>query len=210
MDWLSRHRWKWLGGALALGLFYLCLPLVLGVAARGLRRDDSARFPSKPVDLPVDLIIALGGSLGCERELYAAELFKQGRGAHLSVSGVPAGNYGHTADSLRRTVITAGVPAERVLMIRDQFNTRTEARLIVQTMRQHGWRRAVVVTSAFHSRRALYTFEREAREMEFFSLPVPQTGGEWNAERWWSRRRDAMVTVREFLSWVNTGLRGWE
>lgn len=205
MHWLSRHRWKLFGGGLALALFYICLPVVFTAAARQLQRDDGARLNGS-----VDLIIALGGSLRCERELYAADLFKQGRGAYLSVSGVPAGSYGHTADSLRRSVVAASIPPERVLMVRDQFNTRTEARRAVAMMRQRGWRRAIIVTSAFHTRRALYTFEREAPDLQFFSFPVPPTEREWKAERWWSRRRDALMTVREFMSWVNTGLRGWE
>lgn len=211
MNWFSRHRWKLMGGGLALLLLYFCVPFLLTGMARQLQRDDFARLQLPDGSFQtVDLIVALGGSVACERELHAADLFKKGRGAYLSVSGVPAGAYGHTADSLRRTVIYAGVPSEHVVTIRDQFNTRTEARKIVETMRQRGWKRAIVVTSAFHTRRALYTFEREARDMQFFAFPVPQQGREWNAERWWSRRRDALWTVREFLSWVNTGLRGWE
>ena len=204
-SWLARHRRQLICVGLSLLLLYLCLPWLLTTLARQLIRDDDARAKT-----PVDLIVALGGSIHCERELQAAELFKQGRGAYLSVSGVTLGAYGHLADSLQRTVITAGVPSERVITIRDQFNTRTEARLIIQTMRQRGWRRALVVTSGFHSRRALYTFEREARDLEFFSLPVASGSAEWSPTRWWSRRRDALLTVREFLSWVNTGMRGWE
>jgi uncharacterized SAM-binding protein YcdF (DUF218 family) len=208
MNWLSKHRWKFLGGGLALLSLYFCLPVFLTAIARQLQRDDGAhmRLPENGVDL----IVALGGSLRCERELYAADLFKQGWGAYLSVSGVPMGDYGHTADSLRRSVIAANIPPERVVMVRDQFNTRTEARRTVELMRQRGWRRAIIVTSAFHSRRAVYTFERAAPELQFFSFPVPQTDREWRAERWWSRRRDALMTVREFISWLNTGLRGWE
>ncbi len=169
-------------------------------------RDDSGRLPAPNVDL----IVSLGGSFHCERELVAADLFKQGKGAYVTVSGVPAGKYGHTADSLQRTVITAGVPAERVLAMRDNFNTRTEAKNVVAIMRQRGWRRAIIVTSAFHSRRALYTMESAARDLEFYSVPVPPEGSEWQPARWWSRRRDAYLTVRETLSWLNTGLRGWE
>jgi uncharacterized SAM-binding protein YcdF (DUF218 family) len=190
---------------MALLLLYFVLPVVLSRLAGLLIRDDRARLTGE-----VDLIVSLGGSFHCERELQAASLFKQGRGAYVTVSGVPAGKYGHTADSLQRTVIAAGVPAERVLVMRDNFNTRTEAKTVVQIMRQRGWRRAIIVTSAFHSRRALFTVEREARDLAFYSIPVPAEGQEWQPARWWSRRRDSYLTVRELLSWVNTGLRGWE
>lgn len=209
--WLTHHRRKLIFGGILLLAIYFCLPLLLTFLARQLIRDDSARLRWADASAtPVDLIVALGGSLHCERELQAAALFKAGRGAFVSVSGVPAGSLGHTADSFKRTVMNAGVPAERVITIRDQYNTRTEVRLIVQTMRERGWRRAIVVTAAFHSRRALFTFEREAQDLEFFAVPVQPGGAEWSPERWWARRGDSMMTVRESLSWVNTGLRGWE
>lgn len=209
--WFSSHRWKFaVLGALLLVL-YVSLPFLLTTYARQLIRVDDAKLRKADGSYaPVDLIVALGGSLHCERELHAAGLFKDGRAPFLSVSGVPTGNYGHIADSLHRTVVAAGVPADRVIMIRDQYNTRTEARLIIQTMRQRGWRRAIVVTSGFHSRRALYTFESIAPDLEFYSVPVAQGGTEWSAAQWWTRRRDALLTIREGMSWVNTGLRGWE
>ena len=203
--WFSLHRRAFLLAAIASLLLYFALPLVLTRLAGLLIRDDRSRLPGN-----VDLIVSLGGSFHCERELAAAELFRQRRGAFVTVSGVPAGKYGHTADSLQRTMVAAGVPAERVLAMRDNFNTRTEAKNIVAIMRQRGWHRALIVTSAFHSRRALYTIEREARDLEFYSAPVPPEGREWQPARWWSRRRDAYLTVREILSWLNTALGGWE
>jgi uncharacterized SAM-binding protein YcdF (DUF218 family) len=204
-SWLSHHHRRLLLAGLALLLLYFVLPVALTKLAGLLIRDDRARLPAN-----VDLIVSLGGSFHCERELVAAELFKQGRGTYVTVSGVPAGKYGHTADSLQRTLIAAGLPAERVLAMRDNFNTRTEAKNVAQIMRQRGWRRAIIVTSAFHSRRALYTMESAARDLEFYSAPVPIEGREWSPARWWSRRRDSYLTVRECLSWINTGLRGWE
>ncbi len=205
IQWILKHRWRFLIAGLALLLLYFALPVVLTKLAGLLIRDDRSRLQGN-----ADLIVSLGGSFHCERELVAAELFRQKRGAYVTVSGVPAGKYGHTADSLQRTMVAAGVPDERVLAMRDNFNTRTEAKTLVQIMRQRGWRRAIIVTSAFHSRRALFTIEREARDLEFYSVPVPPEGREWQPDRWWSRRRDAYLTVREILSWLNTGLRGWE
>ena len=205
IQWISQHRRRFLIAGLALLALYFVLPVTLTKLAGLLIRDDRSRLQGN-----ADLIVSLGGSFHCERELVAAELFKQGRGAYVTVSGVPAGKFGHTADSLQRSLITNGVPTERILAMRDNFNTRTEAKNLVQIMRQRGWRRALIVTSAFHSRRALYTVEREARDLEFNSVPEPPEGREWQPARWWSRRRDAYLTVRETLSWLNTGLRGWE
>jgi hypothetical protein len=89
-------------------------------------------------------------------------------------------------------------------MIRDTPNTRVEAVALEKLMRSRGWRSAIIVTSAFHSRRALYTIERSASDLTFCSSPVAPAPPEWQPRDWWARRGDAYITAREFASWANT------
>jgi uncharacterized SAM-binding protein YcdF (DUF218 family) len=103
-----------------------------------------------------------------------------------------------------------GVPAQNIAMISDTLNTRAEAKALDDLMRERGWRSAIIVTSAFHSRRAMYTVEKAARGRRFFSSPVPTGAPEWAPDRWWSRREDVYVTMREFSSWANTLANGWQ
>jgi uncharacterized SAM-binding protein YcdF (DUF218 family) len=109
-----------------------------------------------------------------------------------------------------RYVVSLGVPEEDVLMIRDTQNTRVEARVLDAMMRQRGWRSAIIVTSGFHSRRALYTCENQSPDLIFRSSPVPAVAPEWQPDRWWSRRGDIFYTVRELASWANTLVNGWQ
>ena len=116
----------------------------------------------------------------------------------------------HTADIATRYVESLGVPESDVLSIRDTLNTRTEAEALERLMLENGWHSAIVVTSAFHSRRATFTVERAAPGLTVYSSPVPATAPEWQPDRWWSRRYDMAITVREFISWVNTLAGGWQ
>lgn len=176
------------------------VPFALESAAGSLIRRDEVR--------KADVIIALGGDKRCNREKHAADLYKLGLASHIVVSGVQYGYGVHTGEAAKRFVVSQGVPESAVTIIRDTWNTRTEAARLRELMKQNSWKRGIVVTASFHSRRALHTVESAAPEYEFMSSPVPAWEGEWSPERWWSRRGDMWVTVREFLSWANTLMGG--
>jgi uncharacterized SAM-binding protein YcdF (DUF218 family) len=181
---------------------YFLTPVLLNEAAEGLIREDKLA--------KADAIVALGGDNRCNREKRAAELYHQGWAGNVVVSGI-AYDWGfHTGEAARKYVMSLGVPAEKIAMISDTFNTRTEARALNDLMRERGWNSAIIVTSAFHSRRATYTVERAAPGRTFYSSPVPTGSPEWTPRAWWSRRDDAYLTVREFTSWANTLAGGWQ
>jgi uncharacterized SAM-binding protein YcdF (DUF218 family) len=188
-----------LAGALAA---YFLTPALLNALAGKLIREDGLE--------KADVIVALGGDRLCNREKRAAELFRQGWANQVVVSGIRYDWGFHTGESARRYVTSLGVPAENISMISDTLNTRAEATALDSLMRERGWRSAIIVTSAFHSRRATYTVERAARGLRFISSPVPPGGSEWSPHNWWERREDLFLTVRELISWANTLVNGWK
>jgi uncharacterized SAM-binding protein YcdF (DUF218 family) len=193
-----KKRWLRTGFILAtllIGLYFL-VPASLNGLARGLIRRDALQS--------ADVVIALSGDAQCLREKYAAELYRQGRARKILVGGFAMAWGIHTGEAAKRFLVHEGIPAADVMVLKDTWNTRVEAELLVQQMRQHGWRSALVVTDSFHSRRALYTIEPVARDFHFSSQPLPEELSRWRPERWWTRRGDMWLTVREGLSWLNT------
>jgi uncharacterized SAM-binding protein YcdF (DUF218 family) len=188
--------------AAAAVLLVIGVPAAMNGAAQALIRTDA---PAKS-----DVIVALAGDPRSHREKHAAALHQQGWAKHVVVGGVQASWGIHTAEAAKRYVVSLGVPESNVWMIRDTWNTRQEAKQLERLMRANQWRSAIVVTSAFHSRRATYTIERAAPDFAFRSAPVPMAPPEWQPDGWWSRRVDLGVTVREFVSWANTLVGGWE
>src|SRR5581483_7791301 len=91
---------------------------------------------------------------------------------------------------------------------RVRTQARVEYHLLAQLMRERGLKSAIVVTDPFHSRRALHTIERAASDLTFYSSPVPPGPTVWRPERWWARRGDMYLTVREGIAWANTLLGG--
>jgi uncharacterized SAM-binding protein YcdF (DUF218 family) len=181
---------------------YFLTPVFLNKMAEGLIREDGLA--------KADVIVALGGDNRCNREKRAAELWRQGWADNVVVSGISYAWGFHTGEAARRYVMSLGVPGEKISMISETLNTRAEARALDDLMRERGWNSAIIVTAAFHSRRATYTIENAAPGRRFYSAPVPTGSPEWAPRAWWSRRDDVYLTVREFASWANTLVGGWQ
>jgi uncharacterized SAM-binding protein YcdF (DUF218 family) len=181
---------------------YFLTPVLLNEAAEGLIREDRL--------VKADVIVAFAGDNRCNREKRAAELYHQGWAGNVVVSGMSYAWGFHTGEAARRYVMSLGVPEEKISMISETLNTRAEARALDDLMRGRGWNSAIIVTSAYHSRRAMYTIERAAQGRTFYSSPVPTGSPEWTPQAWWSRRDDVYFTMREFASWANTLVGGWQ
>jgi uncharacterized SAM-binding protein YcdF (DUF218 family) len=111
-----------------------------------------------------DVIVVLGGG-GHERPRRAAELFKEHAAPHVIVSG--------RGDDLinREILIKNGVPASAIQIEPKSRTTKENAQLTIKMLRQYGWNHAIIVTSWYHSRRALACFRHYAPEMKFYSRP---------------------------------------
>ncbi|HEX5705697.1 MAG TPA: YdcF family protein [Pyrinomonadaceae bacterium] len=117
-----------------------------------------------------DALVVLGGSATyVERTREAARLFREGRapvviltddrrrGGWSSAEQRNPFFVERAAEELRRE----GVPAEALEVLpRAVASTYDEAVLARDEALARGWRSVVVVTSAYHSRRALWTFRR--------------------------------------------------
>ena len=111
-----------------------------------------------------DVIVLLGGG-SHERPERAAELFKAQAASRIIISG-------EGDDEInRQLLIQAGVPAGAIQLEGKSRTTRENAEFTVKLLRAEKVRRVIIVTSWYHSRRALKCFEHFAPEMKFYSRP---------------------------------------
>jgi uncharacterized SAM-binding protein YcdF (DUF218 family) len=111
-----------------------------------------------------DMIVVLGGG-SHERPERAAELFKAHAAPRILISG--AGDDGIN----RQALISNGVPASAIQIEEKSMTTRENAEFSIKMLRAENVRSAILVTSWYHSRRALKTFEHYAPEIKFYSRP---------------------------------------
>jgi len=112
-----------------------------------------------------DVLVVLGGGT-TERCGRAAELFRQRVAPKILASG--------EGDSLASqwALIKLGVPAPVIALESESHNTFENARFSVNRLRQMGAHRVVIVTSWYHSRRALACFRQQAPDLVFYSRPA--------------------------------------
>lgn len=107
-----------------------------------------------------DVIIVLGGESG-QRVIGAAELYHQGVAPAVFVTG--------NGDCLliRKRLIMAGVPEQKIGHECAAVNTQQNSEKTKERLQHQHIQRAVLVTSWFHTRRALAVFRKTWPEVEF-------------------------------------------
>jgi uncharacterized SAM-binding protein YcdF (DUF218 family) len=151
------------------------LPIVSGPALVALESE----FPAVPLDhLPAaDAIVVLGGAIGTpdrrrpfptltdssDRLWHAARLFRVGKAPLMVLSGGsdPAVALTSEARAMQVFLTELGLPSEAMLLEERSRTTLQNAEFTAALLRERGLRTVLLVTSAFHMRRAMGAFEAE-------------------------------------------------
>ena len=125
-------------------------------------------------DVQADALVVLGGG-SMERPIRAAELFRSGVAPSIIVSG--RGDFALN----RKILLAAGVPASAIHVELESNSTKQNAQFSIPLLRALGAERkaqgeesplrVIIVTSWYHSRRALHTFQHYAPDIQFYSRP---------------------------------------
>jgi uncharacterized SAM-binding protein YcdF (DUF218 family) len=150
-------------------------------------------------DVQADAIVLLGGGAG-ERPTRAAELYHAGVAKKIIVSGA-----GDTDDN-RRLLVHRGVPASAIQMERDSKTTKENAMFSIPLLRNLGAKRVIIVTSWYHSRRALRCFQHFGPDIQFYSRPsyFAYRRSDWSSER--TARRIRIEYSKILWYWFRFGV----
>jgi uncharacterized SAM-binding protein YcdF (DUF218 family) len=118
----------------------------------------------RDTEIAADTIVLLGGEC-FHRPTQAAELFKKGLAPQIIITGSKDWNENRLA------LVAQGIPPGALEFEEKARTTRENAELTVPILRAQKAKRVILVTSWFHSRRALRCFQTAAPEMQFVSLP---------------------------------------
>ena len=111
-----------------------------------------------------DALVVLGGGWP-DRPERAAQLFKQGEAPKILISG-----FGDCASN-KKLLEKEGVTTADIILEDKSSTTRENAEFSIPLLRQMGAHRVIIVTSWYHSRRALMCFEHYAPDIQFYSRP---------------------------------------
>lgn len=111
-----------------------------------------------------DVIVVLGGG-DHERPARAAELFKAHAAPRILITGEG------DEEINRQLLLKAGVPANVIEVEGKSRTTKENAEFSVKRLAAEKIHSAILVTSWYHSRRALRTFEHFGKDFIFYSRP---------------------------------------
>jgi uncharacterized SAM-binding protein YcdF (DUF218 family) len=150
-----------------------------------------------------DAALVLGGDSSGNRIRTGAELMRQGYVRKVVVSG-PGEVYGlHECDLAIPFAVKKGYP-ESYFEHAEHFahSTAEEARATLPQLRRDGYRRIVLVTSDYHTRRAAKVFRMAAPDLTFFVVAAPDPY--FSASGWWHNREGQKTFLTEWEKTVAT------
>lgn len=163
-----------------------------------------------------DAILVLGGSsVYLERTQKAAELFKKGIASkiYLTDDGEEAGwskiekRNPPYVELARNSLVSQGVPAENIEILEPQVTgTIYEARVLLQKAKSANLKSVLIVTSAYHTRRAFSTFQRifaENNQPTEIGITSPPTGEQTPPPfSWWLSGKGWNFVAGEYVKSV--------
>ena len=141
-----------------------------------------------------DVIVMLGDdNFSADRAARAAQLYKAGWAPRVVASGRYLRHYASIAELEEHDLQDRGVPAASIVRFAHRAeNTRDETAAIAQLISSRRWKRILLVTSSYHTRRARYLAERQFPSgTELHVISAPDSG--YDPQSWW-RTRDGLKT----------------
>lgn len=226
--------WGWrkaAAGCIAVSTLYVWLaatPAVAALLARGLE----APYPQAAIEniSPADTIVVLGGmmnpargssvyadlDMSADRFVHAARLYRAGKSSRIIVSGgrlFAGSGVPSEAELVKEQLVLMGVPEGAIILETKARNTRENGLFARELLNEMGSGRVLLVTSAWHMRRATGVFDRLGMDVIPAATDsfIPQLSSGFPFG--WLPDVDALaVSTRCIKEWMGLGvyrLRGW-
>lgn len=138
-----------------------------------------------PAQINGDVLVLLGGgatldtpnlnvkghlsSIAANRLLTCVQLYHQYQLPIIVSGGQVYRTTGSEALIARQILLDLGVPDQKIFVDKNSLNTTENARYVKKLLHEHGFRRPVLITSAFHLPRAVRQFKKAGIDI----LPYP-------------------------------------
>lgn len=182
--------------------------LVLGISAL-LTPNDLLGCSSKPSNVnscqAVDAIVAVSGGDTKARAQSAIDLYKNGWSGKIIFSGAAADpDSPSNAIVMRDMAISSGIPSGAILIDETSKTTRENAINVKSIMEDYNIKTAILTTSPYHQRRAVWEFEQAMPDISFKSKPA--SDGNWDF--WWIKPTGWWLAISEVIGLVIVIARG--
>jgi uncharacterized SAM-binding protein YcdF (DUF218 family) len=207
----SDGRFIWLARSDRGGIFFRLLSLIFLVVFAFviyLARYPILRFAGNfwVVDESLqtsDAIVVLSDDdYDAVRASRAADLYRASWAPRIIASGRILRPYISVAELMQHDLTDRGVPATAVVRFPNRArNTLEEAGALSEFLSTHGWKKIIVVTSNYHTRRARFIYEHAlapGSDLRVIAAPDPA----YDPNGWWRTREGLKTFFYEFLGYT--------
>ncbi|MGH9774663.1 MAG: YdcF family protein [Candidatus Acidiferrales bacterium] len=194
------------GGIVSRLIFLLGFVLFVGVvylARHPLMRAAGNFWIVEDAPEHADVIVMLGDdNFAGERAARAAELYHAGWAPRVVASGRQLRPYAGIAELEERDLEQLGVPQGTIVVFSHRANdTLEECSGLGDLLSKNNWRKVLLVTSNFHTRRARYICERVLPPGTDLRV-IAAKDSDFNADAWWETRQGIKIFFHECLGLV--------
>lgn len=181
------HKRLELLGAILLALVVLALVFILGAGWFIAPQDKLEK---------ADAIVVVSGGDTNKRTDEGVDLWKRGYAPKLFFSGAAADNGTSNAAVMRQRASNAGVPADATIIEEKSRTTRENAENLVTLFQAQGIKKAILVSSPYHTRRVKITFQKVFGKGYIFTVH-PAKDSRWAKSGWWKQPDTFYLTMSE-------------
>ena len=150
-----------------------------------------------------DVIVVLSGdNYQADRATRAAALYNSGMAPRVLATGRTLRPYASSTDLMKRDLADKGVPVASIdEFTDDEDDTKDEALALSDFVKSHNWKKVMLVTSNYRTRRADYIYERTlppGTQLLVVSAPDSQ----YDPNNWWRSRRGLKLFFHEATGMV--------
>jgi uncharacterized SAM-binding protein YcdF (DUF218 family) len=194
------------GGIISKAIFLIFLVVVIGliyVARHPILRVAGRIWIVDQDPVRSDAIVVLGDdNYNGDRATKAAELLKAGWAPRIVASGRFLRSYTSIADLTEHDLSDRGVPVDAILKLTHRAeNTRDEIDVIRRLASEKHWRKLLIVTSNYHTRRTAFICGRMfPPDVEVRVIAAPDN--DYNPDTWWQTRLGEKLFLHELAGYV--------
>ncbi len=177
-------------------LYWVRVPILRGIGSYLVSADPLAH---------ADVAFVLGGS-ATDRGTEAAKLHYAGFSERFVCTGknVPGdllelGIDLPECEMTKRVLVRCGVPADRITALREGTSTKEEAEALLDLVRTQAVDTVIVVSHAFHLRRARNVFEAPFNEAGITVIMHPASSSAFNENDWWTEEQGLLMVQNEYV-----------
>ena len=177
--------------ALIVFFYSISIPFTSNLLLGWIKLPQAEQAKLRP---PYDVVVVLSGMVNLklsregyieysdavDRILAGISLVRQGKAEKLLISGGTGSLLDQSikeADLLKRQALELGLDPGRIIIERDSRNTHENALYSARIIRGRGYRRILLVTSAFHMRRALACFRKQGISPDVLPVDYRSSSG---------------------------------